>query len=193
MWGQSTSCQCTDQSQLTTQQTTKLLCYDKPKTNCCYYMIQGSAMRYIRGQGVRYVLTQPYIISHVLIPLPSAPTRPILVQFWSKACGVYVICKDDSGILKQLKYQSERCLWWSFTALWHSQKSWRLPDLSCPQLHTTHHHYPCHPGTGSGVKRSSGEMTWYHDISSVLQGSCDASQRVYSVAPQDRRTKIAQE
>lgn len=86
MWGQSTSCKCVDQSLLTSQETTVLLCYDKPRINHSYYISQGSAMCYVWGQGVSHVLTQQYIISYVLICLPSARRRPIPFQFLSKAC-----------------------------------------------------------------------------------------------------------
>lgn len=58
------------------QGNTKRLCCDKPEINWCYYVSEGSAVCYIRGQGVGYVLAQSYIISHILIPLPSYPTQP---------------------------------------------------------------------------------------------------------------------
>lgn len=48
-----------------------VLCFDRLKTNHSYYINQRSAplghICYIWGQGVSYVLTQPYIISYVLI------------------------------------------------------------------------------------------------------------------------------
>lgn len=57
------------------QGTTKRLCCDKPEINWRYYVSERSALCYIRGQGVSYVLTQSYIISHILFPLPSYPTQ----------------------------------------------------------------------------------------------------------------------
>lgn len=71
-----------DQSPLASQETTMLLCYDRPKTNHSYYISQRSAplghICFIWSQGVSYVLTQPYIISYVLISLRWARSRPIL-------------------------------------------------------------------------------------------------------------------
>lgn len=58
------------------QGTTKRLCCDKPEINWRYYVSEGSALFYIRGQGVSYVLTQSYIISHILFQLPPYPTWP---------------------------------------------------------------------------------------------------------------------
>lgn len=141
------------------QDNTKRLCCDKPEINCRYYVSAGSAVCYIRGQGVSYVLTQSYIISHIHLNGSGPRTVALYYHLWRWQ-------RYFLAIGMSIKAASMKPFWRQLGILKSLGMSTALSPTSSVPMPPWHRL--------AEVKRSSWEMTWYNGTRSGLLRSCDA-------------------
>lgn len=94
--------------------------------------------------GVGYVLTQPYIISCVLISLFGCKYEVISHELeagcFTLGCGPVSMNKIPRLLHSQAVWMSVTTISQMASALRHPQASQHVSVLSFPQLHSTHHH-----------------------------------------------------